>query len=426
MTLGQRIRAARRARGITQKQLGGGTLSESFISMVEHDKVRPSLDTLQALADRLNVPASTLLDAVRPSRQAVEVELRRCEGFLRQHRFTDALEGFGRLGPLAERSDDPAIRVRCGLGMGQALAGTRQFDLAESHLRRALDEARRIGSAGLLGAAANALGFLHFRARKFAPARAVLEEAGAALHGIAEHRELLGKVLANLGRVYVELGLPAEAMRMYGDAEAALGATADPSHRALLHFNRGIAAEQQQAYEQARWHLDQALELFRLQENLHLLSVVQRSIGILRLQQGSAADALAPLEQSLHLARQTGDAEGMAQTMVELARAHIRTGAVARGRELAAEAAAVAARVADPLEAARAEFVLAEAALAERNASEAQTRLRAAVAAFEELGAGADLGRAQRALGESLLRSGRPAEAARHLARALDLITPGR
>ncbi|MDR7464419.1 MAG: helix-turn-helix transcriptional regulator, partial [Armatimonadota bacterium] len=62
MTLGARIRELRRARGLTQRALAGDDLSESFISMLEHDKVRPSMGSLRLLADRLGVPLSTLID----------------------------------------------------------------------------------------------------------------------------------------------------------------------------------------------------------------------------------------------------------------------------------------------------------------------------------------------------------------------------
>jgi tetratricopeptide (TPR) repeat protein len=426
VTLGQRVKSARRGRRMTQRELAGGTLSESFISMVEHDKVRPSLETLELLARRLDVPAAALLGTVEPSRHSIALEARRCEALLRQHRFTDALEGFSRLAALVSRGGGAAERVRCELGLGQALAGTRQLDLAEPHLKRAYEDARGIEDPELLGAAANAWGFLCFRARKFAAAQEILQEAAARLEGRPEHAEQMGKILANLGRVYVELGLPAQAMRMYRDAAALLGTAADPSHRALLHFNMGIASERQRSFEQAQWHFDQALELFRLQENLHLLAVVQRSIGILRLEQGAAAEAVEPLEHSLHLARQVGDDESIVQTMVELARARVRSGAPDDGRRLAGDAARAAHRIADPLEETRAAVVLAEADAAAGAIGEARGRLRRAIEEFQRLGATGDLARAHRSLGELLLRAGKPADAAPHLARALELTGPPR
>jgi len=53
VTLGEKIRQARKALGMTQSALAAGELSVSFVSMVEHDKVRPSLETLRGLAGRL-------------------------------------------------------------------------------------------------------------------------------------------------------------------------------------------------------------------------------------------------------------------------------------------------------------------------------------------------------------------------------------
>lgn len=421
MTLGQQMKSARRARGMTQRELAGGTLSESFVSMIEHDKVRPSLETLEVLARRLNVPLAALIGGIHPSRRSAELELRRCEALLRQHKFTDALEGLSRLLPILNRAGDPGAQVRAEIGLGQAFVAARQFDLAEGHLQAAHARARRLGDHGLLGAAANAWGFFCYRARRLAQAREILEQAAADLEGLLEHADLRGKILANLGRVYVDLGLPAQAMRLYADAQRLLGASADPAQRALLHFNMGVACEQQQSLDEAQAHFDQALELFRVQENLNLLSVVLRSIGMLRLQQGAVPEAMAALEQSLVLARQVGDDAGIAQALVELARTQLRAGRTALATERAAEAERVAARIGDPLEAARAAIVLAETDAVAGRLSDAQGRLRRAIAELERLEASADLARAHRVLGEVLLRAGKRSAAAPHLAQALTL-----
>ena len=53
MSLGQRIRHLRQSRGLTQSELGGGQLSKSFISLLEKDRTRPSLNTLLLIARRL-------------------------------------------------------------------------------------------------------------------------------------------------------------------------------------------------------------------------------------------------------------------------------------------------------------------------------------------------------------------------------------
>lgn len=62
MTAGQRIKAARRAAGITQKELGE-KLGISFQSVAqwENDLRNPKIETLQRLADALGVPVADLL-----------------------------------------------------------------------------------------------------------------------------------------------------------------------------------------------------------------------------------------------------------------------------------------------------------------------------------------------------------------------------
>lgn len=67
MSLGQRIRMARLERGLTQAELGGDDYSKSFISQLERDRVRPSVQTLVALAGRLGRPVQELLDGAPPS-----------------------------------------------------------------------------------------------------------------------------------------------------------------------------------------------------------------------------------------------------------------------------------------------------------------------------------------------------------------------
>ncbi|MEO6456979.1 MAG: helix-turn-helix transcriptional regulator [Chloroflexia bacterium] len=60
--LGQRIRQLRTRRGLTQQDLAGTDYSKSYISAIEQGKSRPSLEALQRMAARLDVPAGTLLD----------------------------------------------------------------------------------------------------------------------------------------------------------------------------------------------------------------------------------------------------------------------------------------------------------------------------------------------------------------------------
>lgn len=62
MQIGQRLRAARQQRGMTIQELAGRTdLSKGFLSQVENDKASPSLDTLERIAQAMDVPLAYIL-----------------------------------------------------------------------------------------------------------------------------------------------------------------------------------------------------------------------------------------------------------------------------------------------------------------------------------------------------------------------------
>ena len=63
MTIGTRIREARKARGLTQKALGElAGIAEPTIRKYESDRLHPKLETLEKLAAPLNVTAGYLRD----------------------------------------------------------------------------------------------------------------------------------------------------------------------------------------------------------------------------------------------------------------------------------------------------------------------------------------------------------------------------
>lgn len=404
-------------------ELGGDTLSASYISMLEHDRVRPSLATLQVLAGRLGQPLVSFLDAPPAPADQARVIVQRGESLLRQHRFSDAIEAFNAAAVPARESGARAPRIRIELGLGQALAGLRQFDLAERHLQEGRTMADAAGDVELAAAAANALGFLAFRARRLAQAREVFQSGLDLLRRSgAEGSETRGKLLANLGRVYVELGLPAQALACLHEASTQVGRSADPSHRALLLFNLGVASERQRAYVEAQGYLEQAEALLQVHENLRLLGMVKRSLGMLRLEQGRLQDAEGELAESLQLARQSHDDEGAAQTLVEQARLHVRRGDVDRARRDAAEAQAIARRIQDEAEAARAAAADASALAASGQTDDAAARYVEAIGVFERLGMAADLAAACRDLGFVHLARTEHEQAARQFARAFDLL----
>lgn len=419
MTLGEKIRQARKARGLTQRALAGSELSESFISMVEHNKVRPSLETLKVIAGRLQLSVSELLDADPPPRWAVRTRLDAAAALLHQHRYSDALEAYQEAERVGRGNLPLDVAFRIEIGLGQALTGLRQFDLAEQHLVRGRMLAGALGRPDLVARVASATGFLSLRKRDYPAARDAFTEALVAIrsaHPVDAAFE--GGVLTNLGRVYTELGLPAQALECYRAALDRLESLDDPTALGALHFNLGVAYEQQQSFEAAEEHLSKAAAIFEAQENLRLLATVKRSLGILLVDRGRPREGTEVLQQSFEAATRLADDAGRAQTLSELARAAMLSGDVETARRHAEEAIRLAVRLQDPAEAARAEAVMAAICQREGRFDEAANRYAYALREFERLGLATEVARTSRDYAFLLLEQGMDAQAARVFAQA--------
>ncbi len=62
MSLGEKLKQAREAAGLSQKQLCGNQITRNMLSQLEHGTANPSIETLTYLAARLNRPVSYFLE----------------------------------------------------------------------------------------------------------------------------------------------------------------------------------------------------------------------------------------------------------------------------------------------------------------------------------------------------------------------------
>lgn len=67
MTLGQKIKNVRLARGMTQKEVVGDYITRNMLSKIENDSATPSVRTLEYLAKALCLPTGYFLDQARVS-----------------------------------------------------------------------------------------------------------------------------------------------------------------------------------------------------------------------------------------------------------------------------------------------------------------------------------------------------------------------
>jgi transcriptional regulator with XRE-family HTH domain len=94
-TIGERVRLLRRSAGLSQAELAAGRFSKEYVSQIERGKTRPSPETLEWLARRLDTDREFLEHGVSSADAAkVEAGLVSAEALLEARRYEDALQAF--------------------------------------------------------------------------------------------------------------------------------------------------------------------------------------------------------------------------------------------------------------------------------------------------------------------------------------------
>lgn len=91
MTLGQKIREARLARGLTQKEVVGDYITRNMLSKIENDSATPSVGTLEYLTAKLGLPAGHFLSEAGLSNGSVPDGLDDARRAFREKRWRDCL-----------------------------------------------------------------------------------------------------------------------------------------------------------------------------------------------------------------------------------------------------------------------------------------------------------------------------------------------
>lgn len=91
MTLGQKIKAARLEKGLTQKEVVGDYITRNMLSKIENDSATPSVRTLEYLAKALDLPPGHFLSDAQISDGLVPDGLNEARAAFREQRWLDCL-----------------------------------------------------------------------------------------------------------------------------------------------------------------------------------------------------------------------------------------------------------------------------------------------------------------------------------------------
>lgn len=259
MELGQRLKQARLALGLSQRQLCGDTITRNMLSQIENGAARPSMDTLHCLAARLGKPVSYFLEeeTVTSPNQSAMAAARAAARTGAWQQVLTALEPYRRKDPVF---DEEAGLLRylalTALAEGALDAGKKPYamDLLEQakNLSSIYITAQLRQKAALLTAKATGhpenlpaideLLLLHARA---AMVQGDLPRCAALLDGCAVQSSPEWNLLR--GRAYLKAGAYGSAVTHLREAEAQFPAEAAP----LLETAYRELGDYKMAYEYA-------------------------------------------------------------------------------------------------------------------------------------------------------------------------------
>ena len=130
MTLGQKLKQTRLARGMTQSQVVGDRITRNMLSQIENDLASPSVGTLEYLASVLNVRLSWLLADEQEEAEAGRTQ--RLRELLKRGEYAACLD----LAPEHAPDDEQALALAVAAAQcAQRALESERFDTAR-HLAR--------------------------------------------------------------------------------------------------------------------------------------------------------------------------------------------------------------------------------------------------------------------------------------------------
>jgi tetratricopeptide (TPR) repeat protein len=314
IAVGQRLRQAREAAGLTQRELSFEGCTAAYVSRIEAGARVPSLQILHEFAKRLGVTPEYLATG-RPAGEDVSSELLEAEVALQ-------LGDEDRAAQLYEAAradaDSPGALARVQLGLGRLALRRDEIEQGIDLLEQAVLSGEL--APGDASAAANALGRGYVMQSRYDEAFAIferfLDEARSRGDRFDEVR--FSVLLANS---YIDHG-------DYGRAHATLGEvlefareTVDPLLRASLYWSQSRALLSQGEPDRAAEYARMALATLRASEQTLEAARVLQLLAFIENDRGNPAAALELIDEGEPIVAAAGQTTDAAMFTIERARA---------------------------------------------------------------------------------------------------------
>lgn len=352
--VGRRLKEAREAAGLSQRDLSFSGCSAAYISRIEAGTRIPSLQLLREMGRRLGVTEDYLATGSDTPPAAAEAQaLVDAEVALRLADTPVARELYGKA---LANAVTPAERARALAGLGQLAFGDGQNGLAIEQLQEAL--ALLPDGAPERAAIVETLGRAHAVAGDFELAIGLYERALAVADERNEQVDQVrfGVVLAN---ALIDAGTFARAEQVLGKVLALTHDSADPLLHARLYWSQSRLHALQNDSQAASRYARRALAIIETTEHAAYSARAHHLLACIELDRGNAQEALTLLQKASALL--DSDAHALVRTRIRLeeARALAQLDRRDEAESIALEAAGRFADL-DPMEAGRSYLLVAQ------------------------------------------------------------------
>jgi len=415
--LGERLRSLRVAAGLTQTELAGERFSKEYVSQIERGKTRPTAETVEWLAQRLNVDPAFLSNGVSTDeRGRVEAMLARAEALTEARRYDEAAALFGEArGAVAPTgSVELEVRVLTGEAWARQEDGDPRTGIELLTRARSLVEGPQFSDVDRADVLFR-LGVCRYKLSSIAIAVGLLDEALA----LAERSELPCDLL----RADI-LGWRSRCYRRQRDFEAAredveralelARSLGDRRTMANSYYQASLVAERMGHWVLSRTYAEQARGLYQELADERNVGKLLTNLGGLNHLLGHPDEAIEHLKASYAVALEVDSVEDAAQAAGSLATVHLHLGHFDEADEHARHSLKLLDGREDYLhEIGPTQLVLGRSLLERGRLDEAETWFRTAEQTCAQLDSVSHRAGAWVALGDLAARRGDDAEAAR-------------
>jgi tetratricopeptide (TPR) repeat protein len=348
--VGTRLRRLRRARGLTQRELGEPRYTHAYVSTIEAGRRRPSAEALEHFASKLEVEVEELITGRPPGLETrLRMRLQEARIAISEGRFEEVTRDLDQIGREAKRHRLPRLEAKTEEIRGLWLQRSGRPEDALEHYQRAeellRDEPPTARADAVDGKAVSftALGDVRYAIFLLESLLDEIERAGL------EDPDALVRVHAGLVYSYLDAGLMQKGADSAAELERLAPRIDDPGRLAQMHMNVARQYLADGRISDATTSLQRAEDAYRQLGLLAETGGAHLARGYVLSREDDFAGARRELEEARAIFESTGDTKDMTRTLNELARVARLEGEVHDARELLERSIALLGTNDDPI-----------------------------------------------------------------------------